>query len=327
MDLQVKVRDSGVQMKTEGGNLQVSNLDRDVWFKVWWVVSNGASGGPETLDWYMQSDADPDYQTIRHVTTVTKNPGNPDPLIDTLAFMKFNDNGRLLIDDVYYDDDRANLNDPTGGVSRESGIASASTVSSCKIGLDWTLHYVELAASPNGPWTPWKRLLGDTSGIVVDGLAPVSRFAFRVTALTPGGELLSRDIVEGVTQEPYDDWAQAIPLAAEVYDKMKDPDGDGILNGFERAYGSHPLFADHDVKPYQVKKDGKWFLNYRYNSAAADLTLVPQLSNNLLDWNHGVSFIDDKLIDTEGSVEMRAAEVLGPEQPSLFMRVRLESQY
>jgi mono/diheme cytochrome c family protein len=337
MDLQVKVRGSGgssVQMKTEGGDRQVLDLDRNVWFNVWWVISNGAGGGPETLEWHLQSDDDPDYQTIRHVTTVTKNPGNPNPLIDTLAFMKFNENGRLLIDDIYYDDDRANLNDPTGGFSRESGIASASTVSSHKIGLDWALepgagiYYVELATSPDGPWTPWKRLLGNPSGIVVDGLDPVTSFAFRVTTLTTGGELLSRDIVEGVTQEPYDDWAQAIPLPAEVYDKMKDPDGDGILNGFERAYGSHPLFADHDVKPYQVQKDGKWFLNYRYNAAAADdLTLVPQLSNNLVEWKEGVSFIDDKLIETEGTVETRAAELLGPAPPSLFMRVRLESKY
>jgi len=335
IDLQMKFRAGGEenQIKTSGGVPDALDIDRDVWFNVWWVITNGADGGAETLECYLQSDDDPDYQDIQWVTTVTNDPGSSDPIIDTLAFTKFNDNGEMLIDDIYYDDRGINLKDPTGRYLDESGIANATMASSQQIDLSWTdetgagMYYIEVADSADGPWTPWKRLLGNPTSIAMDGLMPVSTYAFRISALSADGELISRDVVESTTQEPYDDWAQDFALAPAVYGKDADPDGDGVLNRFERAYGSSPLVADPSVRPTLEKVDGKWVLNYRYNSEATDLSLVPQLSEDLSAWDEGPLHLEDSLLGNEGSVELRQAEPIDGSMEKLFLRLRLDSQY
>ncbi|MGB1129294.1 MAG: LamG-like jellyroll fold domain-containing protein [Haloferula sp.] len=335
IDLQMKFRDGGDngQLMTTGGTPDARDISRDIWFKVWWVITNGANGGAETMECYLQSDDDPDYHDIRLATTVTRESGQTDPIIDTLAFTKFNDFGLLLIDDIYYDDRGRNLIDPRDQHIEAGDSAIATMVSSQQIDLNWTgepgagIYYIEIADSSDGPWSPWKRLLGNPTSIAVDGLLPVSSYAFRISALAPDGELLSRDIVESTTQEPYDDWAQGFALAPEVYGKDLDPDGDGILNRFERAYGSSPLLADPSVRPRLEKIDGKWVMTYRYNPEAWDLTLVPELSQNLSLWNEDAGSIGDTLTGHDGQVELRQASPIDDSLEKWFLRLRLDSQY
>lgn len=333
-ELGFKIRSGGIngQNRTEGLPTELNNLDRDVWFNVWWVITNGAAGGTETLDLYLQSDSDADYTTRQHVATLTSAIPTTE-IIDTLTFTKFNENGVLLIDGIYYDDQGINLTDPTGNYTFENNLTTASVLSSKSIGLNWStepgavIYYVEQSNSPNGPWTALKRMLGNPMEFVAGGLTPVSQFFFRVTAMTADGELLSRDIVEATTQEPYDDWAKTFTFSPADYGKEQDPDGDGIINSFERAYGTNPLLPDSEKAPYLIKAAGTVQFVYRYNTEADDLILVPEMSNNLQTWEDDALWIEDTLKSTEGAVEVRQAEPVGTLPPALFMRLRIESPY
>jgi hypothetical protein len=333
-ELGFKIRGGGIngQNRTEGLPSNLNNLDRNVWFNVWWVVTNGAAGGTETLDLYLQSDSDADYTTRQHVATLTSAIPTTE-IIDTLTFTKFNENGVMLIDDIYYDDQEINLTDPTGNYTFENNLTTASVLSSKSIGLNWSnepgavIYYVEQSNSPNGPWTALKRMLGNPMEFVAGGLTPVNQFFFRVTAMTADGALLSRDIVEATTQEPYDDWAKTFSFSPALYGKKQDPDGDGIINSFERAYGTNPLLPDSEKAPYLIKTAGTVQFIYRYNTEADDLILVPEMSNNLQTWEDDALWIEDTLKSTEGAVEVRQAEPAGTLPPAHFMRLRIETPY
>jgi hypothetical protein len=170
-------------------------------------------------------------------------------------------------------------------------------------------------------------MLGNPMEFVAGGLTPVNQFFFRVTAMTADGALLSRDIVEATTQEPYDDWAKTFSFSPALYGKKQDPDGDGIINSFERAYGTNPVLPDSEKAPYLIKTAGTVQFIYRYNTEADDLILVPEMSNNLQTWEDDALWIEDTLKSTEGAVEVRQAEPAGTLPPAHFMRLRIETPY
>ncbi|MEM7671875.1 MAG: LamG-like jellyroll fold domain-containing protein [Verrucomicrobiota bacterium] len=334
IDLQYRVRGGGDdgQMRTAGGDAQVRNLDRNVWFNVWWIIDNAAGVGLDTMQLYLQSNDDTDYPTPTLIKTITHGSPTTD-IIDTVTFTKFNENGLLLIDDFYYDDSGINFNDPTGNYIPETNFAAASTVSSQQISLDWTGHpeagiyYIEIADSPDGPWSPWRRLLGDRSSFVIDGLTPDSDFNFRISSLTEDGLLIERDLLQGITQEPYDDWAQAEALPAAVYDKLMDADGDGIRNIFERAYGTDPMVQDAHLSPNLIEDNGQMYMVYQVSSEATDLTLIPQVSYDLDLWEDGPDVVYDQLIEVNGTVEKRQASTADSSTNTLFLRIQIDSLY
>lgn len=336
MDILYKIRGNGSNGQFRVENVPTAdNLDPDVWFDVWWVITRNATAGTDTLDLYLHSEADPDYATRQHVATftdVTPAAG----IIDTLTFTKFNNNGRLLIDDIYYFDKGVNLSHPLLGEVGDNDFAVASTLSSKEVELNWTgdpgteIYYIEQADSPDGPWTPVRRILGAPSPQVVSGLEPLTNVAFRISALNGDGNLISRDIVQAITNEPYDDWAERYSLPAADYGKMKDPDGDGIPNFFERAYGTNPVSADPGLAPYLKTTGGQVCLIYRRDPEAVDLTMIPQLSLDLVQWDEGNLVITDSLFDIEEGIEVRQAEIMDTVIPedsnAVFMRIRIESE-
>ena len=336
MDLSFKIRGNGSNGQFRVENVPTAeNLDTDVWFDVWWVVTRNAAAGTDTLDLYLHSEDDPDYATRQHVATftdVTPAAG----ITDTLTFTKFNNNGRLLIDDIYYFDKGVNLSHPLLGEVGDNDFAVASTLSSHQVELNWTgapgteIYYIEQADSPDGPWMPVRRILGAPSPQFVSGLESLTSVAFRISALNGEGNLVSRDIVQTITNEPYDDWARRYSLPAADYGKMKDPDGDGIPNFFERAYGTNPVSADPGLAPYLKSTDGQVCLIYRRNPEAVDLTMIPQLSLDLVQWDDGNIVITDSLFGIEEGIEVRQAEMMksvGPEESkAVFMRIRIDSE-
>ncbi len=77
-----------------------------------------------------------------------------------------------------------------------------------------------------------------------------------------------------------------------------DPDGDGIPNFLEYAFGLHPLQPSHDGLPVIALQtspaDGKKHLTLTYTTpaTATDVALLPQVGNDLGTWHSGPNHIE-----------------------------------
>lgn len=100
-----------------------------------------------------------------------------------------------------------------------------------------------------------------------------------------------------------------------------DPDGDGIVNLLERAFGLDPTRADRSRLP-KGRLDGDVFvMEYRRAVAATDLVFAPEWSQDLAQWSS--DGVLDSVVSTDGTTETRAATVQRSGRGALFMRLRL----
>jgi hypothetical protein len=92
-------------------------------------------------------------------------------------------------------------------------------------------------------------------------------------------------------------------LRASVWGELADPDGDGIANLLEYAFGGDPLVASTDTRPqtHFVTEGGVEYLavTFRPNPGAIDLIFEPQVSSDLETWQGGAVFVpgpDDRVL-------------------------------
>ncbi|MES2922292.1 MAG: LamG-like jellyroll fold domain-containing protein [Verrucomicrobiota bacterium] len=103
-----------------------------------------------------------------------------------------------------------------------------------------------------------------------------------------------------------------------------DPDNDGIINLFERAFGLNPQVSNAAAGQTPVANDGTFLrMTYLRSLAATDLQFQVVWSNDLATWS--ASGITDTLISSTPTTETREAKVplttLGADQG--FLRLRL----
>ncbi len=102
-----------------------------------------------------------------------------------------------------------------------------------------------------------------------------------------------------------------------------DPDHDGMINLWERAFNLNPLVADTNGWPVGTIKSGFLTLTYRRNLAATDLHYQVQWSHDLIIWN--TNNVVDSLISTTNLTEQRVGYVRTNTANPLFLRLTLQT--
>lgn len=101
---------------------------------------------------------------------------------------------------------------------------------------------------------------------------------------------------------------------------LADPDGDGVTNLLERAFGGDPLLADHDLLPDRDETASFFSILYRKSLAATDLDFQVQESHDLsADWSPATG--ESEVVATEvGTQLIRFTRAPGSDT-SLFLRL------
>lgn len=129
---------------------------------------------------------------------------------------------------------------------------------------------------------------------------------------------------------PYDNWRYTKFTAAELLDpaisgNSADPDGDGLGNLLEYAFGLEPRVVNTTGRPTMSQQTGYLCLTYRESMAATDVTYAVQACSNLFtgDWSStGLAQLSKVNKTTYWEVTVRDA-VLMTNAPQRFMRVKV----
>ncbi len=167
-------------------------------------------------------------------------------------------------------------------------------------------------------------LSGTTYQIAVDG----RNFASGMTALShiftpaavPGdrfGVFLARHFADAELDDP------------TLTGYAADPDGDGLPNLLEYAFGLDPLLADADADtvPTAARIEGRLEFAYIRRTDAPDLAHVPEVSGTLNEWSSGDGAVEEIAVERAGenrervTVRDAAAQPVGPRR---FIRLRVE---
>lgn len=127
---------------------------------------------------------------------------------------------------------------------------------------------------------------------------------------------------------PGDAWRQQYfgspANAGNAADGADYPDGDGIVNIWERAFGCEPTVVNTNAWPVGGIDGSFVTLTYRRSTAATDLTLQTEWSTNLLNWS--AESVIDSLLSTTNGVETRISRMTMDNRPQMFLRLRLTPQ-
>lgn len=138
-----------------------------------------------------------------------------------------------------------------------------------------------------------------------------------------------------VTPSPFlEAWRQANFNAQQQADPAisgfnSDPDGDGITNFFELAFGLQPLLADLTGLPTLqiVEENGMRHLAIRYQrpEGMTDLIYTVEISGDLSSWIGTAEAVTESILETVGGLDKILAKSVAPlgDDPA-FIRVRIE---
>ncbi|MDB6080079.1 MAG: hypothetical protein JWO82_3826, partial [Akkermansiaceae bacterium] len=102
--------------------------------------------------------------------------------------------------------------------------------------------------------------------------------------------VLSDEEIQSLGAEPdpattYDRWlATSLPGLTHLQDPALDPDGDGIPNFGEYAFGRNPISSDSLAIPLQTAADGSVTLSYPHLKTPGDTTYTVLVSADLQNW-------------------------------------------
>ncbi len=105
-----------------------------------------------------------------------------------------------------------------------------------------------------------------------------------------------------------------------------DTDGDGLNLVLEYAFGTDP--GGDDAAPFAAAIDGEHLaLTYIRNKAATDITVLAEVSGDLVNWSSNAADVDQQWQFTDGTTQQvitaRDLTPAGPAAPRRFIRLRI----
>ncbi len=165
--------------------------------------------------------------------------------------------------------------------------------------------------------------------------APGNVLVTAVAIDTEGKTGTSSGVLVNVASSPFlDAWRQANFNAQQQTDAgisgfNSDPDGDGIINFFELAFGLNPLVSDLSGMPKVeiVEENGMRYLTLRYQrpEGMTDLIYTVEISSDLSNWSGTTEAVSEYILETVGGLEKVLAKAVSPlDEDPAFIRVRIE---
>lgn len=221
------------------------------------------------------------------------------------------------------------LTDPTQSVSaQELGSLDLSAIAIATAGevarVEFQVDGRTVAFDAEGPFS---------ASWVVD--APGNVLLTAVAIDEGGNRGRSSGIQIDVTPSPFlEAWRQANFNAQQQADPgisgfNSDPDGDGIINFFELAFGLNPLEANLSGLPALqiIEENGMRYLALRYQHPEGmnDLVYTVEISGDLSTWLGTTEAVTESILETSGGLERILAQAVNPlgEDPA-FIRIRIE---
>jgi len=131
-----------------------------------------------------------------------------------------------------------------------------------------------------------------------------------------------------ILDKPIDAWRFANFTAAQLADPTisgdnADPDGDGITNLAEYAFGLNPLI--HNSPPTTSSQDatGHLALSYSSNRAATDVTIIAEGSTDLNSWSSGPDMVQEIARVQQGAVDLVTVRLVPSNPVGGYLRVRV----
>ena len=210
------------------------------------------------------------------------------------------------------------LASPTG-LSATAGNAQASLTWNAVAGA--TAYRVKRAAISGGPYATIATALTSTS-YTDSGLTNGATYYYVVSATSSLTESPDSAEVSATPLSPAQSWRQlhfGTTAATDDAADNADPDGDGIVNLLERAFGGAPLARESNLVPVIDTSAPALSLVYRRSAAAADLSFTIQETTDLTAWipASGTS----QVIEDAGTLQhIRFTRPLGA-TPRVFLRL------
>jgi hypothetical protein len=126
--------------------------------------------------------------------------------------------------------------------------------------------------------------------------------------------------------EDYAAWAAVQnwgSLPASEREPGADPDGDGIINALERAFGTDPVVPDSPSQPltaFELVPDGSCLVTMIFRKAVAAGSYIPWVSFDLDLWNEITTFTES--YDSASGLTTITFTLPAPVGPKVFSRLR-----
>src|SRR5882724_5559119 len=172
---------------------------------------------------------------------------------------------------------------------------------------------------------------GDTTGrlltipILNDGLAESNE----TFAITLTGAAATNTATITILKQPIQIWRVTNfgtnANNAAIAGDLADPDGDGVTNLLEYALGLNPNVANVSGLPAVGLTNGFLTLTYTRVNSATDITYLPEVSGNLINWNNGPGFVNQSVLASNSVFQTIQARDLVPVggAPSRFIRLHI----
>jgi hypothetical protein len=158
------------------------------------------------------------------------------------------------------------------------------------------------------------------------------QFYYWVDGLTPSNQVVSSPTATLFQNYSYGDWVSLRFSAAEqtnavISGMAADPDYDGILNAAEYALGLMPKLTDPNPLQAEVI-NGVLQVSYPRNTLAAEVTVTPEISDDLVSWNSGPAYLEVLSEDDLGGgvKRIKVKDIAGSGARQRFVRLRLGFQ-
>ncbi len=95
----------------------------------------------------------------------------------------------------------------------------------------------------------------------------------------------------------YQQWVQGwLPGIYHLHGGSSDPEGDGLRNFAEFAFGNNPLASDIIPVPFQKEPDGSFKISYRARKASDGASYVVKVTSDLIHWNDAMPNVTNVVV-------------------------------